>query len=467
MTPLNEEPDKSAFPLNRAIPFGYMRAPVLKENIKMRRGLRCSVLFLAVLSLWVGMATAAERPAVTGVRVGAHDGITRFVVDLSDWVSFKLSSQAEPARIVIELPEVDWRADVRELSQSVGSVRAFSYSQSRSGEGRIQLDLGGPVTVQKAFLIPPRDGASYRLVLDLEPNGDRIASGPVPAPQPRNSVVAPPSAGLHASPLAGSPARPLLPAALPTPPRPGASASASERRPGHEGKPIVVIDPGHGGIDPGATSRGGEYEKAIVLALARDVKMQLEKAGKVKCLLTRDHDVFIALRERVAIGRAAHADLFVSRHADTVADPNIRGLSVYTLSQNASDAEAQALADKENKADIVAGIDLSNESPEVTNILIDLVQRESMNLSAVFANQLIREVSRETHQLLQNTHRFAGFAVLKAPDVPSVLVETGYLSNERDEQMLRRPEYRAKLAAALARAVERHFAKGQRSDAAK
>jgi N-acetylmuramoyl-L-alanine amidase len=164
------------------------------------------------------------------------------------------------------------------------------------------------------------------------------------------------------------------------------------------------------------------------------------------------------LRERVAIARGANADLFMSLHADTVTDPDIRGLSVYTLSQNASDNEAQTLADKENKADIVAGIDLSNESPEVTNILIDLVQRESMNHSADFAHQLIAEVAHDTHQLLQNTHRFAGFAVLKAPDIPSVLVETGYLSNERDEQMLRRPEYRAKLATALARAIEQYFA---------
>ena len=244
---------------------------------------------------------------------------------------------------------------------------------------------------------------------------------------------------------------------------PDLSIKPSDRKSGHTGKPIVVIDPGHGGIDPGATSRSGAYEKNIVLALARDLKAQLDKAGKVRCLLTRDRDVFIALRERVSIGRAAHADLFLSLHADTVADPEIRGLSVYTLSQTSSDAEAQALADKENKADIVAGIDLSNKSPEVTNILIDLVQRESMNLSAVFANLVIQEVSRETHQLLQNTHRFAGFAVLKAPDVPSVLVEAGYLSNSQDEQMLRRPEYRVKLAAALARAIEHYFAQTQKA----
>jgi len=246
-------------------------------------------------------------------------------------------------------------------------------------------------------------------------------------------------------------------AAVPAPQPVAQPTRTAEHKAAHPGKPVVVIDPGHGGVDPGATSISGAYEKNIVLALAKAVKVQLDKGGKVKCVLTRDRDVFIPLRDRVAIARAANADLFMSLHADTVADPDIRGLSVYTLSQNASDAEAQALADKENKADIVAGLDLSNESPEVTNILIDLVQRESMNLSAVFAHQLIREVSHDTRQLLQNTHRFAGFAVLKAPDVPSVLVETGYLSNVLDEQMLRRPEYRAKLAGAMARAIELYF----------
>jgi N-acetylmuramoyl-L-alanine amidase len=301
------------------------------------------------------------------------------------------------------------------------------------------------------FLITPQGQGNYRLVLDLEATS--VAS---------NAARTPIAAG----------ALPPTAAPKPEPPRPLATPASlpeikpAEPAPGHKerhaGKPIVVIDAGHGGVDPGATSVSGAYEKNIVLALALDVKAALDKDGKVTAVLTRDRDIFIPLRERVAIARAANADLFMSLHADTVTDPDIRGLSVYTLSQTASDAEAQALADKENKSDIVAGIDFSNESPEVTNILIDLVQRESMNLSAKFAGSIITEVSRETHELLQNTHRFAGFAVLKAPDVPSVLVESGYLSNERDEQMLRRPEHRAKLAQALARAIEGFLAKQQK-----
>jgi len=164
----------------------------------------------------------------------------------------------------------------------------------------------------------------------------------------------------------------------------------------------------------------------------------------------------------VTKARNWNADLFVSLHADTVKNPSVRGLSVYTLSERASDAESAALAEKENKADLIAGLDLSHESPEVTNILIDLAQRESMNLSAAFAGDLVQELGRET-PLLGNTHRFAGFAVLKAPDIPSVLVELGYLSNPQEERLLRQGGHRAKLATALTRSIERYFVHVQRA----
>jgi N-acetylmuramoyl-L-alanine amidase len=229
-----------------------------------------------------------------------------------------------------------------------------------------------------------------------------------------------------------------------------------------DGKPVVVIDPGHGGVDPGAIGVSGMYEKYITLAMARELKASLEKNGRYKVFLTRDRDVFIRLRDRVAIARQYNADLFISLHSDSVANPQLKGLSVYTLSQNASDSEAQALADKENKADLIAGIDLSHESADVANILIDLAQRETMNRSAGFASGVVDEVGRDTN-LLGNTHRFAGFAVLKAPDVPAVLIELGYLSNETEERSLRQPEYRAKLAKSISRAVDRFFLQGQKA----
>ena len=179
-------------------------------------------------------------------------------------------------------------------------------------------------------------------------------------------------------------------------------------------------------------------------------------------VLTREQDIFIPLRERIKVAREAKADLFISVHADTVANPSIRGLSIYTLSETASDAEAAALADKENKADLIAGIDLNGETPEVANILINLVQRETMNKSAGFAALAVSELDKSV-ALLSNAHRFAGFAVLKAPDIPSILVEIGYLSNREEESLLRQSAYRLKLARSLVRSVDRYFAKVHKS----
>ena len=416
--------------------------------------MRVGFFSVAVAALISGMASAGDKPAVLAVRAADHDGVTRIVLEVTAPITFQQADDSDTRHLEVTLPPLDWRADPTALGRGVGLVHKLSYVLPDAAGGRLDLETSRPAVVRKMFLIPPSGNGNYRLVLDLEATS-------VSASASRTPIAAgalPPTA----APVPVPPPRPMVtPASLPEikPALPEASPPRKER---HPGKPIVVLDPGHGGVDPGATSVSGAYEKNIVLALAQDVKAQLDKDGKVTAILTRDRDIFIPLRERVAIARAANADLFMSLHADIVADSDIRGLSVYTLSQNASDAEAQALADKENKSDIVAGIDFSNESPEVTNILIDLVQRESMNLSAKFAGSVITEVSRDTRQLLQNTHRFAGFAVLKAPDVPSVLVESGYLSNERDEQMLRRPEYRAKLAQALARAIENFLAKQQK-----
>jgi N-acetylmuramoyl-L-alanine amidase len=218
----------------------------------------------------------------------------------------------------------------------------------------------------------------------------------------------------------------------------------------------VVIDPGHGGVDPGAVGARGTMEKDIVLAMSRELQVVLERTGRYHVVLTRGDDSFMRLRERMAVARHAEADLFVSLHADAHKDLSLRGASVYTLSEQASDAEAEALAAKENKADLIAGVDLSEEAPEVTGILIDLAQRETMDLSSVFAQRLVIELGRATG-LQRNTHRYAGFAVLKAPDVPSVLVELGYLSNPSEEDRLRTKRHRESLARAMERAIRRYF----------
>ncbi len=380
-------------------------------------------------------ALAAGKAVVAAARVGDHGATTRFVLDLDRKVDFRVFTLANPYRAVVDLPELEWKAPEDGLKKAVGFVRNYRHGLFKAGNARIVIDLGAPAGVKQAFLIPPRDGAGWRFVLDLEPLAEADFMRTQGAPPDLQQAQ---------------------PVALTLAPQP-----APQEKP-RNAKPVIVIDPGHGGVDPGAIGVSGIYEKEVTLRVARELKQELERSGRYKVLLTRDRDVFLPLRERVARARSASADLFISLHADAMADPRISGASVYTLSEKASDAEAQALADKENKSDMIAGMDLSHESPEITNILIDLAQRETMNLSAGFAANLIDELARET-RLLRNTHRFAGFAVLKAPDVPSVLVELGYLSNEREERLLRTPEYRAKLATALSRSIDRYFLNVQRA----
>ncbi len=237
---------------------------------------------------------------------------------------------------------------------------------------------------------------------------------------------------------------------------PPVGASSSICRPRPPAKRVIALDPGHGGIDPGTIGASGTLEKNLTLDVAREIKRTLEATQRYRVVLTREDDTFIRLRDRIQVARAAAAELFVSLHADALGDAKFRGATVYTLSDKASDAEAEALAQRENKADLIAGIDLTDEAPEVTGILIDLAQRETMNLSARLAGYLVQEMAHET-QLLRRSHRFAGFAVLKAPDVPSTLIELGYLSNRQDETMLNQPAYRRRLANAMLHAIDRFF----------
>jgi N-acetylmuramoyl-L-alanine amidase len=218
----------------------------------------------------------------------------------------------------------------------------------------------------------------------------------------------------------------------------------------------VVLDPGHGGIDPGAIGLSGVYEKDLVLDAARLVAQQLDATRRYRVVLTRTSDEFVALQDRVARARAADGDLFLSIHADALPDPDMRGASVFTLSEKASDAQAAALAARENKVDLIAGIDLSRHAPEVSSILIDLARRQTNNQSIQLARHLVDDLGRDV-AMLNHSHRSAGFAVLKAPDIPSALVEMGCLSNRVEERALRTPTYRRKVAAGIARSINDYF----------
>jgi N-acetylmuramoyl-L-alanine amidase len=241
-------------------------------------------------------------------------------------------------------------------------------------------------------------------------------------------------------------------AAWAQPPRPARKPAPPWRR-----LPVVVIDPGHGGIDPGAISPDGVYEKDIVLAAARDFAHQLWATRRFRVVMTRRDDVFVPLRERVARARAAHADLMLSIHADELPNTALRGLSVYTLSAKASDREAAALAHSENGADVVDGINLAHEPPLIGQILFDLARRRTNNLSLSLARSIVGECGRYV-PLLEHPQRAAGFVVLTAPDIPSALVELGNLSNSLDDRLLQEPAYRRKLAHALVLGIDAYFA---------
>jgi len=241
----------------------------------------------------------------------------------------------------------------------------------------------------------------------------------------------------------------------------GAEARAATLRARHarpvQHRRVVVIDPGHGGIDPGTIGASGTYEKSITFATALELAHDLERSGRFQVLLTRRRDTFVPLRERVVRARAGHAELFLSIHADAFPDTAMHGLSVYTLSDQASDRETAALAARENRADLVGGVNLSRQPREIGQILLDLERRQTMNRSLALAQDVVAELGRDV-TLLEKPHRAAGFAVLTAPDIPSVLVEIGTLSNPGEERLLRQPAYRRRIAQGLMRAIERYFA---------
>ncbi|MFN3233360.1 MAG: N-acetylmuramoyl-L-alanine amidase [Alphaproteobacteria bacterium] len=379
------------------------------------------LLFMAVLGQ-AGNASAAA--GVTGVRIGEHPGSTRFVLDLTDDVEFQVFALPDPYRIVVDLPEMKW--DIPQGVDGRGLVAKYRFGLFTPGTSRLVLDLTEPAIARRSFLLRPQGPFGYRLVLDLQATTRaafvEMAKGTAPKATP--------------------------------PPSPADVVSAPIRR--ADGKRVIVVDAGHGGVDPGTISKDGTYEKTVTLRAAKTLKRHLDNTGRFHVVLTRSRDIFIPLRERVEIGRRAGADLFISLHADAIHKRHIRGATVYTLSETASDKEAAALARKENQADVIAGVDLDGESELLKEILIDLMQRETMNYSADFAGVLIPKM-RQSVLMRTNSHRFAGFRVLKAPDVPSVLVEMGYLSNAEDARFLRSQAGIEKIARAISTAVGVYF----------
>jgi N-acetylmuramoyl-L-alanine amidase len=374
----------------------------------------------------------ALQPVVMSAHIGEHSDRTRFVVELSDPVDMRTFTLNNPNRVVIDMPAVQWHLDGAPRPTGHGAIKGYRYGLFRPGNSRFVIDLNQPVTVSDPLVIPPENGMGYRVVIDL-----------FPVVQPKFDQTAGWPADLKAREAAAEKI-----ASLPPPSAP--------RLPGS--RKVIVIDPGHGGIDSGTNGVNGLLERELVLDEGLRVARALRRNPNFTVYMTRDSDVFIPLRERVNIGRAHHADLFISLHADSNPDSSVTGLSVYTLSESGSDKEAAALARKENQSDVIAGVDLSGENSAVAPILLDLEQRDTMNKSSRFANLVVNAAGRATDILPRQPHRSAAFVVLKAPDVPSVLVELGYLSNSSDATQMDTARWRDGVADAIAAAVERHFA---------
>lgn len=375
-----------------------------------------------------GLSAQVESPVVaTDMRIGGDDKQTRFVVDLSRKIDLAAFTLADPYRVVVDLPQTTFTLHAKVGEQARGLVKAFRYGLIMQGGSRIVLDTKGPVRLEKAFVLDATESQPARLVLDLIAT-DRASFM-------RNIV-------------------------LENRPNHTASVKTNETAPksDNDARPLIVLDPGHGGIDTGTKGSGGELEKDVVLAFAQTLREKLESSGKYRVAMTRSDDTFIPLAERVRFARSRNAGLFISVHADALPrrEGQAEGATVYTLSENASDAEAARLAEAENKADVIAGVDLTTEPDDVANILVDLAQRETKTFSMQFARTVVGEL-KTAARLHKQPLKSAGFKVLLAPDVPSVLVELGYMSTKDDLKQLTSVSWRARTAQALAQAVDSFF----------
>ena len=369
---------------------------------------------------------ADSFPVATDARLGGDDSQTRLVVDFSRKIDLHVFSLADPYRVVIDIPQVTFRLPPKAGETGRGLIKAFRFGLVMPGGSRIVIDLVKPARVDKALVVDPADGAPARLVLELA------------ATERENFLrkIALDQRFAHAQP----------------PPSREQQPSSGDAR------PLVVLDPGHGGIDTGTKGPNGQTEKDIVLDFAKRLEEKIETAGKYRVLLTRSEDSFVPLAERVRFAREAGAALFISIHADSLPhrEGDAQGATVYTLSETATDPAAARLAEQENRADVIAGVDLKDQPDDVAGILIDLAQRETKTFSVQFASKLVGIMKRTT-RLHKEPIKSAGFRVLRAPDVPSVLVELGYVSNKDDLQSLSSDSWRDHTADSIASAIDGYF----------
>ena len=442
-------------------------------------------MIVMMMAVTINTQPVFAENAITGIRTGSVviDGgdAARLVVETQDVADINMFLLSDPYRLVIDFPSLKWRASGKGASGALQTppLRSFRYGAPKPGVSRLVIEMAGPAAPVRVFRLPPND-RGHRLVVDMLDRGEtafRVASQAF-----KNNTQSPLALALEQPAKTGDvmlmpikrpqqksqispkkwPNRDKNGLLLPWPkPREIIQLARSNAKGytdiniSHSDKWIVFIDAGHGGKDPGAIGISGLYEKDVTLSAAKELAKQLNATGRVRAVLSRDHDVYHKLRKRINLARQKKADVFISLHADAAENKKARGVSVFTLSEKASDKEAALLAKRENKADLIGGPDLGTTDPQVSTALLSMFQRESMNQSSVLAKYIINEFTGLPTP--KRGHRFAGFAVLKSPDVPSVLIEMGFLTNSRDEKNLKSTAYRRDLMTRVKKAVMRYL----------
>lgn len=398
---------------------------------------------LAFLCVTILAFTAmAKTPTVNKVRLGQNKNVTRVVMETNSSVKPKVFTLPSPPRVVIDFPNVKFKQDLHNITLPVGSiVTGMRQGQFNPKTVRMVLDVKQPVDANM-FFIPKTGKYGHRIVVDFKANDKKVKSVP--------KEVAAFEATTKTKKISVTKATKAEIKKPTVPVKKGAKKSTDPI--------IVMIDPGHGGVDPGAIGKYKTQEKHIVLSVAKKLQAELNKQKNVKAYLTRSSDTYVKLRDRVRRAQTKNADLFISLHADAHKKRSVKGGSVYVLSERSSDKEAARLARVANMGDIVAGVSMKNETKEVRNILIDLAQRETMNSSALLGKEILNEMKNEL-KLRKKKVMFAGFAVLKAPEIPSVLIELSYLSNPGEEKMLKSKTSQNKIARSLSKGIVKYIKK--------
>ena len=429
------------------------------------------IIFCISLICAINYSQAGNNLVITDAKVGLpSQDTTRFVLQLNNHAGFKIFTLQNPYRLVLDMPSTKWALSRKKISVNRGAIKTVRFGQFNPSISRIVLDLNMPVSIINAYLdyqgpkqvplavidmksvtkenfheeaIFLRSGSSKtKIVTDIvtEYKNNNLKQGTKRKNLEFNRASRVNQNVLSKDNLVIPGFHPRLP----------------PERPKHISRPVIVLDPGHGGADPGAMVKGIIKEKTITLKFVNELARQLIISG-YEVHLTRSNDKYVSLSNRVSLAESVGADLFISVHADSHPNRSVRGASVYTLSDKASDKEAERLARRENRSDVSENIDISTSyDKEVTEILISLAQQTTMNCSVAFASDLIPSIGNLS-LLLRRTHRFAGFRVLKSPEIPSVLVELGYLTNDDDLLLLRSSKYRRVLSRKFVEAVNLFF----------